>query len=162
MKQVLLPLISSRSGWVFRQLLKGISIVSASLTTWLIAQGVDAHTTAAIVAGISAALSWGAELGLSKLARHIAVPCLALCCLVLASCGTTATGERTFAGITGKGWLEVGKSAAVAAAPTALDQYGKASAKTAAKQPVNVQPSPLPDTAPASEAGWLNSLLNLF
>ena len=99
MKQFLLPLISSRNGWVFRQLLKGVSIVSASLTTWLMSQGVDGHTAGAIVAGVAAALSWGAEFGLSKLARHIATPCLALCCLLLTSC---SNGQ--FLGMDGKAW----------------------------------------------------------
>ncbi len=133
MKELFLPLISSRSGWVFRQLLKGISIVSASLSTWLVAQGVDSSTTAAIVAGIGAALSWGAELGLSKLARHIAVPCILLSCLLLTSCGSTSTGDKTFLGITKDGWLSAGKSAAVAGAAVAIQEREK----TAAKQPLS-------------------------
>jgi hypothetical protein len=135
MKDILLPLIATREGWAFRQILKGITVACASMTTWLLAQGVDASTSAAIVAGISSALAWGAEFGLSKLASKIATPCLALACLLLTSCGSTPTGEKTFIGITSAGWLNVGKSAAVAAVPVALDERSK----TSAKNPVKVQ-----------------------
>jgi len=135
MKSILLPLIATRDGWAARQVLKGITIACASLATWLVAKGVDAPTSAAIVSGIGAALAWGAELGLSKLASKIATPCLALSCLLLTSCGSTSTGEKTFIGITSAGWLNVGKSAAVAAVPVALDERSK----TSAKNPVKVQ-----------------------
>jgi hypothetical protein len=135
MKDILLPLIATREGWAFRQILKGITVACASMTTWLLAQGVDASTSAAIVAGIGSALAWGAEFGLSKLASKIATPCLALACLFLTSCGSTPTGEKTFIGITSAGWLNVGKSAAVAAVPVALDER----AKTSAKNPVKVR-----------------------
>jgi len=135
MKDILLPLIATREGWAFRQILKGITVACASMTTWLLAQGVDASTSAAIVAGIGSALAWGAEFGLSKLASKIATPCFALACLLLTSCGSTSTGEKTFIGITSAGWLNVGKSAAVAAVPVALDERSK----TSAKNPVKVQ-----------------------
>lgn len=136
MKTILLPLIATRDGWAIRQVLKGITILCASLTTWFIAQGVDASTSVAIVSGISAALAWGAELGLSKLASKIATPCLALfACLALSSCGTATTGEKTFIGITSAGWLNTGKAALVGAVPTAIEER----AKTSAKQPVKVQ-----------------------
>jgi hypothetical protein len=135
MKELFLPLIATREGWAFRQILKGITVACASLATWLLAQGVDASTSTAIVAGISSALAWGAELGLSKLASKIATPCLALACLLLISCGSTSTGEKTFIGITSAGWLNVGKSVAVAAVPVALDERSK----TSAKNPVNVR-----------------------
>ena len=133
MKSMLLPLIASRNGWAFRQVLKAITVACASVTAWLTSSGVDASTSTAIVAGIGAALSWGAELGLSKLASRIAVPCLAL---LLCSCSTTPSGEKTFIGITSAGWLNVGKTAAVAAVPVALDEREK----TAAKNPVAVNP----------------------
>ena len=163
MKQLLLPLISSRNGWVFRQLLKGISIVSASMTTWLMSQGVDDHTTGAIVAGVAAALSWGAEFGLSKLARHIATPCLALCCLLLTSC---SNGQ--FLGMDGKAWgqiaIETGKTVGRKLPSAASQAYANQRAKIDAKQPVNVQPVGLllPENPPAEQNGWLNSLLNLL
>lgn len=163
MKQLLLPLISSRSGWIFRQLLKGVSIVSASLTTWLMSQGVDAHTTGVIVAGIAAALSWGVEFGLSKLARHIATPCLALSCLLLVSC---SNGQ--FLGMDGKAWgeiaIETGKTVGKQIPSAASQAYANQRAKIDAKQPVAVQPVGLllPETTPADQNGWLNSLLNLI
>lgn len=163
MKQLLLPLISSRNGWVFRQLLKGISIASASLTTWLMSQGVDGHTAGAIVAGVAAALSWGAEFGLSKLARHIATPCLALCCLLLTSC---SNGQ--FLGLDGKAWgqiaLETGKTVGKQLPAAASQAYANQRAKLDAKQPVAVQPVGLllPENPPADQGGWLNSLLNLL
>lgn len=162
MKQLLLPLISSRNGWVFRQLLKGISIASASLTTWLMSQGVDGHTTGAIVAGVAAALSWGAEFGLSKLARHIATPCLALSCLLLTSC---SNGQ--FLGMDGKAWgqiaIETGKTVGKQIPSAASQAYANQRAKLDAKQPVAVQPvGILPENSPADQNGWLNSLLNLL
>ena len=163
MKQLLLSLISSRNGWVFRQLLKGVSIVSASMTTWLMSQGVDDHTTGAIVAGVAAALSWGAEFGLSKLARHIATPCLALCCLLLTSC---ANGH--FLGMDSKAWgqiaLETGKTVGKQIPSAASQAYANQRAKIDAKQPVNVQPVGLllPENPPADQNGWLNSFLNLL
>lgn len=158
MKEILLPLIATRNGWVFRQLLKGVAIVCASLSTWLLSNGATPEVAAAITAGVGSALAWGAELGLSKLASKIATPCLALCGLLfLTSCGTTPTGEKTFVGITGKGWLEVGKASAQAAFPEALNQRAKASAK----QPVIVSPSPA-ETAPIASEGWFSKLSNIF
>ena len=56
--------------------------------------------------------------------------------LLLPSCSTTPSGEKTFIGITSSGWLNVGKTAAVAAVPVALDEREK----TAAKNPVEVNP----------------------
>ena len=155
MKEILLPLIATRNGWVFRQLLKGVAIVCASLSTWLLSNGATPEVSAAITAGVGSALAWGAELGLSRLARHIATPCLAVFGLLfLTSCGTTPTGEKTFVGITGKGWLEVGKASAVAAFPEAMNQR----AQTSAKQPVSV----LPAEPVASSDGWLSKLTSIF
>lgn len=59
-----------------------------------------------------------------------------LCFLLLPSCGTTASGEKTFIGITAAGWANVGKSAAVAAVPVALNER----AKTSAKNPITITP----------------------
>lgn len=163
MKQLLLPLISTRNGWIFRKILTGISIGSASLTTWLLAQGVPSSTTAAIVTGVASALTWGAELGLSKLARHIATPCLALCCLLLTSC---SNGQ--FLGLDGKAWgqiaLETGKTVGKQLPAAASQAYANQRAKIDAKQPVAVQPVGLllPENPPADQNGWLNSFLNLL
>lgn len=137
MKDLLLPLITTRSGWAFRQVLKGITVASASLATWLSAHGASADHAAAIAAGAAAALTWGAEFGLSKLARHVVTPCLALfLCLSLTSCGSTTGGEKTFGGITAEGWMNAGKAALTAAAIEALQERQR----VAAKNPVNVQP----------------------
>jgi hypothetical protein len=159
MKEFLLPLISSRNGWIFRQLLKGISIASASLTTWLMSQGVDGNTTGAIVVGVAAALSWGVEFGLSKLARHIATPCLAFCCLLLVSC---SNGQ--FLGMDGKAWgqiaLETGVTVGKQIPSAASQAYANQRAKINAKQPVNVQP--VGENLPADQNNWLNSFLNIF
>ena len=133
MNSLLESLTATNGGWLLRQALKLIAVASASLTTYLAGLGVPDNTTAAIVAGVAAVLSWGAELGLSKLASKIAVPCLAL---LLCSCGTLPSGEKTFIGITSAGWLNVGKSAAVAAVPVALDER----AKTSAKNPIIIKP----------------------
>lgn len=57
-------------------------------------------------------------------------------CLALASCSSTAGGEKTFLGITQSGWIKGGKAAVISAAPVLLQER----AKTGAKQPVNVQP----------------------
>ena len=157
MKEILLPLIATRNGWFFRQLLKGVAIVCASLSTWLLSNGATPEVAAAITAGVGSALAWGAELGLSKLASKVATPCLALCLCLLTSCGSTPTGEKTFVGITGKGWLEVGKVSAQAAFPEALNQRARASAK----QPVIVSPSPA-ETAPIASDGWFSKLSNIF
>jgi hypothetical protein len=126
MNDLLFSLTATNSGWLFRQVLKLIAAASVSMTAFLAGQGVPEHTTAAVVAGVAAVLSWGAEIGLSKLASRIAVPCLAL---LLCSCGTLPNGEKTFIGITSSGWLNVGKSAAVAAVPAVLKERSKASAK---------------------------------
>ena len=133
MNALLYSLTATNSGWLFRQVLKLIAAASVSMTAFLAGQGVPEQTTAAVVAGVAAVLSWGAEIGLSKLASRIAVPCLAL---LLCSCGTLPNGEKTFIGITSAGWLNVGKSAAVAAVPVALNERAKASAKN----PITIKP----------------------
>jgi hypothetical protein len=61
---------------------------------------------------------------------------LLLAVLLLPSCGTLPSGEKTFLGITSAGWLNVGKEAAIAAAPVALSER----AKFSAKQPTNILP----------------------
>jgi hypothetical protein len=133
MNALLYSLTATNSGWLFRQVLKLIAAASVSMTAFLAGQGVPEQTTAAVVAGVAAVLSWGAEIGLSKLASRIAVPCLAL---LLCSCSTLPNGEKTFIGITSAGWLNVGKSAAVAAVPVALNERAKASAKN----PITIKP----------------------
>jgi len=55
---------------------------------------------------------------------------------MLASCATSASGEKTFLGITQAGWVQGGKAAVISAAPVLLQER----ARTGAKQPQNVQP----------------------
>ena len=133
MNDLLYSLTATNSGWLFRQVLKLIAAASVSMTAFLAGQGVPEQTTTAVVAGVAAVLSWGAEIGLSKLASRFAVPCLAL---LLCSCSTLPNGKKTFIGITSAGWLNVGKSAAVAAVPVALNERAKASAKN----PIIIKP----------------------
>jgi hypothetical protein len=59
-----------------------------------------------------------------------------LCILTLAACSTSSTGEKTFLGITRAGWVKSGKAAVISAGPVLMQER----ARTAAKQPVNVQP----------------------
>lgn len=61
---------------------------------------------------------------------------LLLAVLPLASCSTTAGGDKTFLGITASGWLASGKAALVSAGPILLQER----ARTAAKNPRAVQP----------------------
>lgn len=70
--------------------------------------------------------------------REQAVKLLALLLAVLplASCSTTAGGDKTFLGITASGWLAGGKAALVSAGPILLQER----ARTAAKNPRAVQP----------------------
>jgi hypothetical protein len=60
---------------------------------------------------------------LKHLGLHVRdkVPLLALC-LLLPACATNSDGAKTFGGITGAGWLNIGKSAIVAAAPVAVSE----------------------------------------
>lgn len=74
MKKIIAGIISTRKGWLVRQGLKGITVASASLSTWLLAKGADAETASAIVAGATSVAAWGIETGLSKLASKIATP----------------------------------------------------------------------------------------
>jgi hypothetical protein len=62
-------------------------------------------------------------------------PLLALL-LLLPACAVNSDGAKTFVGITGPGWLAVGKSAVTAAAPVAMSER----AKFEAKNPKSIQP----------------------
>ena len=72
MKDLIANIISTQSGWFKRQLLKGITLLSGAISTWLLAKGVEQDETAAIAAGTVAILSALAEVGLSKAASKIA------------------------------------------------------------------------------------------
>lgn len=137
-RTLIVSLIGTKGGWLSRQLLKFITIGSSSVTAWLLAKDVPAETTTLLVTGIVAGVSWAAELGLSKLASKIAIPCLAL--FMLSSCGTSPLGEKTFLGLTQGDWITTGKAAGKGAVQAGLPIALSERAKTAAKEPVNVQP----------------------
>lgn len=63
-----------------------------------------------------------------------------LCLLALASCSTSPTGEKTFLGLTQDGWIITGKAAGQSAVQAGLPVALSERAKTAAKEPVSVQP----------------------
>lgn len=72
MKDLIANIISTQSGWLKRQILKGITALSGLASAWLLAKGVEQDETAAIAAGTVAILSALAEIGLSKAASKIA------------------------------------------------------------------------------------------
>ncbi len=65
-----------------------------------------------------------------------------LCCtLLLASCGSTPGGQKTFIGATGAQWLDIGKGVLIREAPVVYGEVRQAREVTSAKQPLNqVQP----------------------
>lgn len=75
---------------------------------------------------------------LKHLGLHVRdkVPLLSLC-LLLPACATNSDGAKTFGGITGAGWLNIGKSAIVAAAPVAVSERSKFQPKNPTQ---NIQP----------------------
>jgi hypothetical protein len=148
---ILFKLVSTNAGWLARQAVKYSAMGAAVITAWLIGHGLDATHASVIAVGATAIVLGGIEAGLSFIARKYAVPELdavsvaigaakkapiVIACLLLPACATDVQGGKTFLGIDSAGWLNVGKSAAVAAVPVALDER----AKRSAKNPVKVQP----------------------
>lgn len=72
MKSTIFTIISTNRGWIVRQALKYVAMGAAALTTWLVANGYDATSAAALAAGLTAGIAGGLELLLSKLASKIA------------------------------------------------------------------------------------------
>lgn len=72
MKSLFFTLISTNKGWLVRQILKYVSTGAAALTAWLVAKGYDPDSAAALAAGLTAGVSGGLELLLSKYASKIA------------------------------------------------------------------------------------------
>jgi hypothetical protein len=64
----LITILTTSRGWIIRQALKGITVVTAPLAVWLSEHGAGEHT-GAIIAGITAVVSAAIEIGLSYLAR---------------------------------------------------------------------------------------------
>jgi hypothetical protein len=73
MKKLIFDIVTTNTGWITRQALKGLTIAAAALATWLSAKGVDATTTATISVGLISAASWLIETGLSYVARKYTV-----------------------------------------------------------------------------------------
>lgn len=73
MKNAIVSLVSTNAGWLTRPALKYVAIGGASLSTWLVAQGVSTDHTAAIAAGLTAGAAALLEQGLSFIARKYAV-----------------------------------------------------------------------------------------
>ena len=61
-------ILTTSRGWIIRQALKATALITAPLAVWLESQGQGEHT-AAITAGITAAVAALVEIGLSFLAR---------------------------------------------------------------------------------------------
>lgn len=89
-----------------------------------------------IAAITTAGLSLVGLINVLRQEQAVKLLALLLAVLPLASCSTTASGEKTFLGITGAGWLEGGKAALVSAGPILLEERQR----VAAKNPRKVQP----------------------
>lgn len=83
-------LLATNTGWILRQGLKLITIAGASISAWLIAHDVTPEHAEGITVGVVTGLSWLLELGLSNIAKKVAVPLLAFACLTMTSCLSTA------------------------------------------------------------------------
>jgi len=66
--QAITTILTTSKGWIIRQVIKATALVTAPLAVWLESQGQGEHT-AAITAGITAAVAALVEIGLSFLAR---------------------------------------------------------------------------------------------
>lgn len=73
-----------------------------------------------------------------KLPKNVQVWLLCGLALMLASCGTTPTGEKTFAGATGTQWFDIGKRVLIREAPVVYGEVRQAREVTSAKEPVGV------------------------
>ena len=73
MKALALTLVTTNSGWLLRQALKGLTAASAALAAYLTTKGVETELVSSVTAAIVAAGSWVVETGLSYVARKYAV-----------------------------------------------------------------------------------------
>jgi hypothetical protein len=73
MKDLIIKLVTTNSGWLLRQALKGITVGAGALSGYLASKGVDAEITTAITAGLVSGASWMLETALSFVARKYAV-----------------------------------------------------------------------------------------
>lgn len=178
MNSLLLKLVATNAGWLVRNLLKASVVASASITTWLLAKGIDAHWATAIGTAGAGLILWLAETTLSWVARKYSVgedlqPILDglkgaaaktvrivpvfVICLLLTSC---QNGQ--FMGLDSKGWTNVlvdgGKTLGKQAPSAFLQAYAAEQnrPKTSAKQPIDVQPVVItPEPAPSPTQSFL-------
>lgn len=116
-----------------------IGIVSIIVSTWLPEYQTQLDKAVVILMGLGLLRAEDAKPALRgppSFLHKMLIVILMLGCLSLVSCSTTASGEKTFFGITGAGWLKGGKEALVSGGLVLLEER----AKLEAKQPVNVQP----------------------
>ena len=120
-----------------------IGILGIIVSTWLPEYQTQLDKAVVVLMGLGLLRAEDAKPALRGPATYlhkVLIGILMLSCLPLISCSTSATGEKTFGGITWEGWQKGlqagGKAAVISAAPVLLQER----AKTAAKQPVNVQP----------------------
>ena len=73
MKELAIKLVTTNSGWLLRQALKGATAGAGALAAYLTAKGVDTELTTAITAGVVSGASWLLETSLSFVARKYAV-----------------------------------------------------------------------------------------
>ena len=72
MSKIILNIISTQRGWIVRQAIKYATLAGASVTTWLLSQGVNISDSAAITAAAVTLATGAVEMALSKAASHIA------------------------------------------------------------------------------------------
>lgn len=73
MKELIIKLVTTNSGWLLRQALKGVTAGAGAFAAYLTAKGIEAELTTAITAGVVSGASWMLETGLSFVARKYAV-----------------------------------------------------------------------------------------
>lgn len=169
MKNILLQLVATNSGWIARQLIKWAAVITALITTHLSAKGLAADESM-IIATLAASIIFGVvELALSFIAKNYKVPeadklkldinklrnepptvrlplvaGLLACVLLIPSCATNALGEKTFVGLTQKQWLLVTKDAGNGALKGAMQagvtSYGVRRLTSAKDVLPNIQP----------------------
>lgn len=110
MKDIILKLVATNSGWIARRLIMYAAVATAIITTWLTAKGFSADISTAIATGIVSAVFGVIELTLSFIARKYKVPeadalrlnidtvrksapllVAGLCLLMLTSCAAVAS-----------------------------------------------------------------------
>ncbi len=72
MNRIVKFIVSTRKGWIIRQILKYVAMGGTALTSWLLAQGADASNAELIVTGLTTAITGTLEVAFSKLASTVA------------------------------------------------------------------------------------------